>query len=170
MNSLLTLAKDLEQKSKTQQQRTGEILKAAFSAHEQSVRAELTASAERISTAIREHEKGMNTAMQQNRLNVLRMVGRTWLTVTMVSVLLIATSGSILWWQGRQITDNYMIIREQKDSIRGQKETLSKLNGRTWGVSYQESNDGRRFLVMPEGTQAEVIPHMGTDWILLKQE
>lgn len=163
MNSLLTLAKDLEQKSKAQQQRTGEILKAAFSAHEQSVRAELTASAERISTAIREHEEGMNAAMQQNRLNVLRMVGRTWLTVTMVSVLLIATSGSILWWQGRQITDNYM-------TIRGQKETLSKLNGRTWGVSYQESNDGRRFLVMPEGTQAEIIPHRGTDWIFLKQE
>ncbi|HDF2330351.1 TPA: MbeB family mobilization protein [Morganella morganii] len=163
MNSLLTLAKDLEQKSKAQQQRTGEILKAAFSAHEQSVRAELTASAERISTAILEHEKGMNAAMQQNRLNVLRMVGRTWLTVTMVSVLLIATSGSVLWWQGQQITDNYM-------TIRGQKETLSKLNGRTWGVSYQESNDGRRFLVMPKGTQAEVIPHRGTDWILLKQE
>ncbi|MET4895535.1 hypothetical protein [Morganella morganii] len=63
-----------------------------------------------------------------------------------------------------------MTIREQKDTIRGQKETLSKLNGRTWGVSYQESNDGRRFLVMPEGTQAEIIPHRGTDWILLKQE
>ena len=30
MNSLLTLAKDLEQKSKAQQQSTGEMLKAAF--------------------------------------------------------------------------------------------------------------------------------------------
>uniref|UniRef100_UPI003D8168C9 MbeB family mobilization protein n=1 Tax=Citrobacter freundii TaxID=546 RepID=UPI003D8168C9 len=30
MNSLLTLAKDLEQKSKAQQQTTGEMLKAAF--------------------------------------------------------------------------------------------------------------------------------------------
>ncbi len=34
MNSLLTLAKDLEQKSKVQQQTTGEMLKAAFSEHE----------------------------------------------------------------------------------------------------------------------------------------
>ncbi|WP_232805498.1 MbeB family mobilization protein [Salmonella enterica] len=34
MNSLLTLAKDLEQKSKAQQQSTGEMLKAAFSEHE----------------------------------------------------------------------------------------------------------------------------------------
>ncbi|NHW59149.1 mobilization protein, partial [Escherichia coli] len=49
MNSLLTLAKDLEQKSKAQQQNTGEMLKAAFCEHEQSVRAELSASARRIS-------------------------------------------------------------------------------------------------------------------------
>jgi hypothetical protein len=34
MSSLLTLAKDLEQKSKAQQQSTGEMLKAAFSEHE----------------------------------------------------------------------------------------------------------------------------------------
>ena len=44
MNSLLTLAKDLEQKSKAQQQNTGEMLKAAFSEHEKSVRAELSES------------------------------------------------------------------------------------------------------------------------------
>ncbi|WP_420062533.1 MbeB family mobilization protein [Klebsiella pneumoniae] len=36
MNSLLTLAKDLEQKSKAQQQSTGEMLKVAFSEHEKS--------------------------------------------------------------------------------------------------------------------------------------
>ena len=46
MNSLLTLAKDLEQKSKAQQQTTGEMLKAAFSEHEKSVRAELSESEE----------------------------------------------------------------------------------------------------------------------------
>ncbi|WP_215898839.1 MbeB family mobilization protein, partial [Acinetobacter baumannii] len=52
MSSLLTLAKDLEQQSKAQQKSTGEMLKAAFSEHEQSVRAELSASARRISDAI----------------------------------------------------------------------------------------------------------------------
>ncbi|WP_237766775.1 MbeB family mobilization protein, partial [Enterobacter hormaechei] len=52
MSSLLTLAKDLEQQSKAQKQSTGEMLKAAFSEHEQSVRAELSASARRISDAI----------------------------------------------------------------------------------------------------------------------
>ncbi|WP_240783083.1 MbeB family mobilization protein [Escherichia sp. E2748] len=34
MSSLLTLAKDLEQKSKAQQQSTGEMLKAGISEHE----------------------------------------------------------------------------------------------------------------------------------------
>ena len=114
MSSLLALAKDLEQQSKAQQQSTGEMLKAAFSEHEKSVKAELSASAKRISDAISAHEQGMTAAMQSNRLSVLRMVGRTWLTITLVSVLLIATSGSILWWQGQQITGNYQTIRAQE--------------------------------------------------------
>ncbi|SCC64253.1 MbeB family mobilization protein [Kosakonia oryziphila] len=49
MNSILTLAKDLEQKSKAQQQTIGEMLKSAFSEHEKSVRAELSESEKRIS-------------------------------------------------------------------------------------------------------------------------
>ena len=147
MSSLLALAKDLEQQSKAQQQSTGEMLKAAFSEHEKSVKAELSASAKRISDAISAHEQGMTAAMQSNRLSVLRMVGRTWLTITLVSVLLIATSGSILWWQGQQMLDNYTSIRQQKDA-------LEKLNARTWGVRYQEDNQGR-FLVLPEGVKAD---------------
>ncbi|MCY5000848.1 MbeB family mobilization protein, partial [Salmonella enterica subsp. enterica serovar 1,4,[5],12:i:-] len=90
MSSLLALAKDLEKQSKAQQQNTCEMLKAAFSEHEKSVKAELSASAKRISDAISAHEQGMTAAMQSNRLSVLRMVGRTWLTITLVSVLLIA--------------------------------------------------------------------------------
>ncbi|EHO9130376.1 MbeB family mobilization protein [Salmonella enterica] len=163
MSSLLTLAKDLEQQSKAQQKSTGEMLKAAFSEHEQSVRAELNASAKRISDAISAHEQSMSEAMEKNRRSVLLTAGRTWLTILMVSALLIATSGSILWWQGRQITDNYTHLRQQED-------TLAKMTARTWGVRYQESNDGRRFLILPPGMQAEAIPYDGTTWIRLKQE
>ncbi|WP_257222482.1 MbeB family mobilization protein, partial [Acinetobacter sp. YH16050] len=103
MSNLLTLAKDLEQQSKAQQKSTGEMLKAAFCEHEQSVRAELSASARRISDAILAHEQSMSEAMEKNRRSVLRTAGRTWLTILMVSALLIGTSGSILWWQGQQI-------------------------------------------------------------------
>nr|WP_227818577.1 MULTISPECIES: MbeB family mobilization protein [Enterobacteriaceae] len=132
MSSLLTLAKDLEQQSKAQKQSTGEMLKAAFSEHEQSVRAELSASARRISDAILAHEQSMSEAMEKNRRSVLRTAGRTWLTILMVSALLIGTSGSILWWQGQQITDNYTHLRQQED-------TLAKMTARTWGVRYQGS-------------------------------
>ncbi|WP_228741702.1 MbeB family mobilization protein, partial [Klebsiella pneumoniae] len=120
MNSLLTLAKDLEQKSKAQQQSTGEMLKAAFSEHEKSVRAELSESGKRISAAIRAHEQGMSAAMQSNRLSVMRMVGRTWLTITMVSGLLFASLSGVLWYQG--------LIASNLAEIDRQNAALSKLN------------------------------------------
>ena len=78
---------------------------------------------------------------------MVRMVSQTWLTIVLVSVFLIASGAGILWWQGQQILDNYTSIREQK-------EALEKLNARTWGVSYQEGNQGR-FLVLPEGVKAD---------------
>jgi 16S rRNA A1518/A1519 N6-dimethyltransferase RsmA/KsgA/DIM1 with predicted DNA glycosylase/AP lyase activity len=76
MSSLLTLAKDLEQKSKAQQQSTGEMLKAAFSEHEKSVRAELSASAKRISDAILDHDRKLSSAMSQRTKGMLRMAAR----------------------------------------------------------------------------------------------
>lgn len=147
MSSLLTLAKDLKQKSKAQQQRTGEMLKAAFSEHEQSVRAELSASAKRISDAIRAHEQGMSEAMEKNRRSVLRSAGRTWLTVLITAGLLTGTCGGILWWQGQLILDNRTAILQQEHA-------LKMLKDRTWGIGYQEGEDGR-FLILPSGTKAE---------------
>ena len=116
MNSLLTLAKDLEQKSKEQQQTTGEMLKAAFSEHEQSVRQELNESAKRINAAISDHDQKLASAMSQRTKGMVRMVSQTWLTIVLVSILLTASSAGILWWQGQQILDNYMTIREQKST------------------------------------------------------
>nr|WP_203723515.1 MbeB family mobilization protein [Citrobacter freundii] len=137
MSSLLTLGKDLEQKSKVQGERTAAMLKAAFSEHEASVKAELNASAKRISDAISAHEQGMNAAMQSNRLNVIRMTGRTWLTVVMVSVLLISTCGSILWWQGTQIRDHYLLISELK-------QTEAMLSEKNNGVRLSVCGDSKR--------------------------
>ncbi|SVY58687.1 MbeB-like, N-term conserved region [Klebsiella pneumoniae] len=132
MSSLLTASRDFEEKSKAQQQLTEERLKAAFSKHENVVKSELNASAKRINDAISAHEQGMNAAMQSNRLSVLRMVGRTWLTITMVSGLLFASLSGVLWYQGNRIAANLQ----------------------TWGVTYLENRNGR-FLVLPEGMKAE---------------
>ncbi|MEG6380107.1 mobilization protein, partial [Enterobacter hormaechei] len=128
----------------------------------QSVRAELSESEKRISAAILDHDRKLSSAMSQRTKGMLRMVSQTWLTIVLVSALLIASSAGILWWQGQQILDNYTRIREQKDA-------LEKLNARTWGVTYQESGDGRRFLVMPKGTKPEIIPYDGTNWVLLNK-
>lgn len=147
MSSLLTLAKDLEQKSKAQQQLTGEMLKAAFSEHELSVRAELNASAERISAAISGHEQSMSEAMEKSRRSVLLTAGRSWLTVLMVSALLIATSGSVLWWQGQKIVSNM-------DTLSRQADALAKMDAKTWGVGYLQDGTGQ-YLVLPPGVKAE---------------
>lgn len=147
MSSLLTLAKDLEQKSKAQRQSTGEMLKAAFSEHEAYVNQELSESAKRINSAILDHDQKLASAISQNTRGMLKTIGRTWLIIAGVSFLLICTSGSILWWQSQKIRDNYQAISEQKDA-------LTKLNARTWGVTYQKDSQGR-FLVLPAGMKAD---------------
>ncbi|MBJ5468722.1 MbeB family mobilization protein [Salmonella enterica subsp. enterica serovar Derby] len=114
MSSLLALAKDLEQQSKAQQQSTGEMLKAAFSEHEAYVNQELSESAKRINSAILDHDQKLASAIRQNTRGILKTIGRTWLIIAGVSFLLICTSGSILWWQGQQITGNYQTIRAQE--------------------------------------------------------
>ncbi|WP_289394805.1 MbeB family mobilization protein [Pantoea stewartii] len=136
MNSLLTLAKDLEQKSKVQQQTTGEMLKAAFSEHEKSVRAELSESEKRISAAILDHDRKLSSALSLYTKG-MRMVSQTWLTIVLVSALLIASSAAILWWQSQQILDNYTTIREQKS-------TQAMLSERNSGVQLSTCGDQRR--------------------------
>ena len=147
MSSLLTLAQDLEQNSKAQRQSTSEMLKAAFSEHEAYVNQELSESAKRINSAILDHDQKLASAISQNTRGMLKTIGRTWLIIAGVSFLLICTSGSILWWQGQKILDNYQAISEQKDA-------LTKLNARTWGVTYREDSNGR-FLVLPAGMKGD---------------
>ncbi len=97
----------------------------------------------RISAAIRAHEQGMSAAMQSNRLSVMRMVGRTWLTITMVSGLLFASLSGVLWYQGSLIASNLAEIDRQNAA-------LSKLNAKILGRDVPEDSNGR-FLVLPKG-------------------
>ena len=147
MSSLLTLAKDLEQKSLAQQQHTGDMLKAAFSEHELSVRAELSESERKINAAISAHELKLTSAIDRTTRGMLKTVVRTWLVIVLTSLLLIGSSWGILRWQSQKILDNASAISEQSD-------TLTKLNARTWGVRFQEDNSGR-FLVLPAGTTTD---------------
>ncbi|WP_305792539.1 MbeB family mobilization protein, partial [Salmonella enterica] len=85
-----------------------------FSEHDKSVRAELSESEKRISTAKLDHDRQVSSAMSQRTTWMLRMISQTWLTIVLVSALLIASSAAILWWQGQQILDNHTTIEEQK--------------------------------------------------------
>ncbi|MDH8479208.1 mobilization protein, partial [Klebsiella pneumoniae] len=71
---------------------------------------------------------------------MLRMVSQTWLTIVLVSALLIASSAGILWWQSQQILDNYTTIREQKNT----EAILSERNG---GLQLSTCREQRRHCV-----------------------
>lgn len=137
MKSLSTLAQDLEQNAKVQRERTAAMLKAAFGEHEQSVRQELSESAKRINSAISAHNETINTALASNTKEVLKAAGKTWAFIALVSFLLICTSGAILWWQGKQITDYAQLISEMKQA----EATLSKKNN---GVRLSNCGDSKR--------------------------
>lgn len=158
MSSLLTLAQDLEQKSKVQRERTREMLKAAFSEHEVSVKLELSESERKISAAISAHEQELISVIDRTTKGMLKTVGWTWLTITMISVLLIATSGGILWWQSNQIVDHALLISEMKRT----EAMLSKKNS---GVQLTVCGDLNRPCV-------KVNPKAGafgedSDWMVL---
>ncbi|TRJ13282.1 mobilization protein, partial [Salmonella enterica subsp. enterica serovar Typhimurium] len=125
------------QKGEVEKQTTGEMMKAAFRENEKSVRAELNESEKRISAAIHDHDRMLSSAMSQRTKGMLRMVSQTWLTIVLVSVLLIASSAGILWWQGQQILDNYTTIREQKS-------TQAMLSERNSGVQLTTCGEERR--------------------------
>ncbi|MEX0635087.1 hypothetical protein M8494_38060, partial [Serratia ureilytica] len=96
MNSLLTLAKDLEQKSKAQQQTTGEMRESRIQRAREAVRAESGAKARRESRRHPRPRPEAVSAMSQRTKGMLRMVSQTWLTIVLVSALLIASSAGIV--------------------------------------------------------------------------
>ncbi|WP_256350179.1 MbeB family mobilization protein [Enterobacter sp. ENT03] len=134
------------------------MLKAAFSEHEKSVRAELSESEKRISAAILDHDRKLSSAMSQRTKGMLRMVSQTWLTIVLVSALSIAVSSAILWWQGNRIIENYTTIRKQKN-------TQAILSERNSGVQLTTCGEqGRRCV--------RVNPQAGTfgedsSWMIL---
>ncbi|MGS6234769.1 MbeB family mobilization protein, partial [Enterobacter intestinihominis] len=107
--------------------------------------------------------KIFRVAMVKNRRTLVRTPGRTCLTILMVSPLVFGSRGRIICWLGKKITHNNRKLRHKEL-------TMPKMTARTWGVRYQESSDGRRFLILPPGMQTEAIPYDGTTWIRLKQE
>ncbi|MHC8988694.1 plasmid mobilization protein (plasmid) [Escherichia coli] len=71
------------------------------------------------------------------------------------------TARKVNWYLGGRIQANL-------EEIRKQEETLQKLNAKTWGVEFVQDGN-RKFLVLPYGKSAEVIPFQGKEWVHLKE-
>ena len=139
-------------------QRDNAMLNDEFRKLEESVNRELTSNESLIRNAINDHTTALKELLERYQKTtvdtmdahwktVLKMSVKRWLWLIIVSVLMFATTGSLLWYQGMKINANMNILREQKES-------LEKLNAKTWGVRYHEDSNGR-FLVLPKGMKAE---------------
>lgn len=66
------------------------------------------------------------------------------------------------------IDSDAILQQANLEDIRKQEETLQKLNAKTWGVEFVQDGN-RKFLVLPYGKSAEVIPFQGKEWVHLKE-
>ncbi|WP_250911648.1 mobilization protein, partial [Escherichia coli] len=109
----------------------------------------------------KKHREGVKEAMMQHRKDVLKLAGNTGMMLLGIVFLLFTASGGTLWYLGGRIQANL-------EEIRKQEETLQKLNAKTWGVEFVQDGN-RKFLVIPQGKSATVIPYQGKDWVHLKE-
>lgn len=111
--------------------------------------------------SLKKHREGVKEAMMQHRKDVLKLAGNTGMMLLGMVLFLFTVSGGTLWYLGGRIQANL-------EEIRIQEETLQKLNAKTWGVEFVQ--DGRRkFLVLPYGKSATVIPYQEKDWVQLTE-
>ena len=99
--------------------------------------------------------------MKRERMLTIRVTDDEHARLLGIVFLLFTASGGTLWYLGGRIQTNL-------EEIRKQEETLQKLNAKTWGVEFVQDGN-RKFLVLPYGKSAEVIPFQGKEWVHLKE-
>lgn len=163
MSNLLQTGAEFEKKLKERAESTEKMLNDEFRKLEESVSKAVTSNETKIKDAIalftasteeslKKHREGVKEAMMQHRKDVLKLAGNTGMMLLGMVIFLFTVSGGTLWYLGGRI----------------QEETLQKLNAKTWGVEFVQ--DGRRkFLVIPQGKSATVIPYQGKDWVQLTE-
>ena len=168
MSNLLQTGAEFEKKLKERAESTEKMLNDEFRKLEESVSKAVTSNETKIKDAIalftasteeslKKHREGVKEAMMQHRKDVLKLAGNTGMMLLGMVIFLFTVSGGTLWYLGGRIQANL-------EEIRIQEETLQK----TWGVEFVQ--DGRRkFLVIPQGKSATVIPYQGKDWVQLTE-
>lgn len=161
MSNLLQTGAEFEKKLKERAESTEKMLNDEFRKLGESVSEAVTSNETKIRDAIalftastekslEKHREGVKEAMMQHRKDVLKLAGNTGMMLLGIVFLLFTASGGTLWYLGGRIQTNL-------EEIRKQEETLQKLNAKTWGVEFVQDGN-RKFLVLPYGKSAEVIP------------
>ncbi|EFG1565274.1 mobilization protein [Escherichia coli] len=172
MSNLLQTGAEFEKKLKERAESTEKMLNNEFRRLGESVSEAVTSNETKIRDAIalftastekslEKHREGVKEAMRQHRKDVLKLAGNTGMMLLGIVFLLFTASGGTLWYLGGRIQANL-------EEIRKQEETLQKLNAKTWGVEFVQDGN-RKFLVLPYGKSAEVIPFQGKEWVHLKE-
>ena len=172
MSNLLQTGAEFEKKLKERAESTEKMLNNEFRRLGESVSEAVTSNETKIRDAIalftasteeslEKHREGVKEAMMQHRRDVLKLAGNTGMMLLGIVFLLFTASGGTLWYLGGRIQANL-------EEIRKQEETLQKLNAKTWGVEFVQDGN-RKFLVLPYGKSAEVIPFQGKEWVHLTQ-
>lgn len=172
MSNLLQTGAEFEKKLKERAESTEKMLNDEFRRLGESVSEAVTSNETKIRDAIalftastekslEKHREGVKEAMMQHRKDVLKLAGNTGMMLLGIAFLLLTMSGGTLWYLGGRIQANL-------EEIRKQEETLQKLNAKTWGVEFVQDGN-RKFLVLPYGKSAEVIPFQGKEWVHLKE-
>ena len=172
MSNLLQTGVEFEKKLKERAESTEKMLNDEFRKLGESVSEAVTSNETKIKGAIaqftasteeslKKHREGVKEAMMQHRKDMLKLAGNTGMRLLGIVFLLFTASGGTLWYLGGRIQANL-------EEIRIQEETLQKLNAKTWGVEFVQDGN-RKFLVLPYGKSAEVIPFQGKDWVQLTE-
>jgi len=134
MSKILELAETFEKNSKQQASDIETSVNSEFGKHEQAILGALRSSNQSLIAAI---------DGQSRRWGWLVLKG--WLCTLIGVVLMLGISWGVLWYQGKQIAENW-------DTISQQKRILKEMD--TLGLSLYQDKSGR-FIVLPDGMTAK---------------
>ncbi|MBS2784353.1 MbeB family mobilization protein [Aeromonas salmonicida] len=134
MSKILELAETFEKSSKQQASDIETSVNIEFGKHETAIREALDSSGRRLNAAI---------DAQSRRWGWLVLKG--WICTLIGVVLMLGISWGVLWFQGKQIAENW-------DTISQQKRILKEMD--TLGLSLYQDKSGW-FIVLPDGMTAK---------------
>ena len=155
MSSLLTLAKDFEEKSKQQASNTGATLKAVFSEHEKSVTEALSSSEQKIRDATARHLREMETLMGEHQKKTSRLMISSWRYLTAFLLLVALSCLAGVWYTFHSIQTNRETIHQQKLDISRQEQTLDDLAKKGGKLQVIQCGDEKRLCVKVDTSTPE---------------